>query len=131
MSVLLNSNLSLSDHFPSIIKSCIFHVRDIRGLGAIPGQTAARNIATGLNHSKLDYCNSFLVKLPANQINRLQLVFNSAARAVTNTQKFHHINPMLKSFHWLKKSLNAFTTKFNLLPTNAFFLINLLIYEIF
>jgi len=36
------------------------------------------------------------------QTNCLQLVLNSAARAVTKTPKFHHITPILKSLHWLK-----------------------------
>ena len=36
------------------------------------------------------------------QLNRLQLILNSAARAVTKTPKFHHITPHLKSLHWLK-----------------------------
>jgi len=43
------------------------------------------------------YCNSLLLNLPATQTNRLQLVLNSAARAVTKTPKFHHITPILKS----------------------------------
>ena len=33
---------------------------------------------------------------------RVQLILNSAARAVTKTPKFHHITPHLKSLHWLK-----------------------------
>ena len=57
---------------------------------------------TSLIHSKVDYCNSLLLNLPATQTNRLQLVLNSAARAVTKTPKFHHITPILKSLHWLK-----------------------------
>ena len=36
------------------------------------------------------------------QLNRLQLILNFAARAVTKTPKFHHITPHLKSLHWLK-----------------------------
>jgi hypothetical protein len=54
-------------------------------------QTTARNIVTALIHSKLDYCNSLFLNLPANQLDRLQLVPNSAARAVTSTPNFHHI----------------------------------------
>jgi len=54
---------------------------------------------------------SFTVKLtivtlfysiPATQTNRLQLVLNSTARAVTKTLKLHHITPILKSLQWLK-----------------------------
>ena len=104
LGVLFDSNLSLSDHISSIIKSCLFHVRDLRRLRPILDQTTARNIATALIHSKLDYCNSLFLNLPANQLDRLQLVLNSAARAVTNTPKFHHITPILKSLHWLKIS---------------------------
>ena len=62
----------------------------------------ACTIATSLVHSKVDYCNSLLLNLPASQTNRLQLVLNAAARAVTRTPKFHHISPTLKSLHWLK-----------------------------
>ena len=102
LGVLFDSNLSLSDHISSITKSCLFHVRDIRRLRPILDQTTARNIATALIHSKLDYCNSLFLNLPANQLDRLQLVLNSAARAVTKTPKFHHITPILKSLHWLK-----------------------------
>jgi hypothetical protein len=35
-------------------------------------------------------------------LKRFQFVLNSAARAVTNTSKFSHITPVLKSLHWLK-----------------------------
>ena len=99
--VLFDSNLSLSDHISSITKSCLFHVRDLRRLRPILDHTTARNIATALIHSKLDYCNSLFLNLPANQLDRLQLVLNSAARAVTKTPKFRHITPIVKSLHWL------------------------------
>jgi hypothetical protein len=40
---------------------------------------------------------------PANQLDRhLQLVLNSAASAVANTPKCHHITPILKYLHWLE-----------------------------
>jgi hypothetical protein len=102
LGVVFDCNLSLSDHISSIIKSCLFHVRDLRRLRPILDQTTARNNATALIDSKLDYCNSLFLNLPANQLDRLQLVLNSAARAVTNTPKFHHRTPILKSLLWLK-----------------------------
>jgi hypothetical protein len=39
--VLFDSNLSLSDHISSIIKSGLFHVRDLRRFGPIRDQTTA------------------------------------------------------------------------------------------
>jgi hypothetical protein len=104
LGVLFNSNLSLSDPISSIIKSCLFHVRDLRCLRPILYVTTACNIATALIHSKLDYCNSLFLNLPTNQLYHLQLFLNSAAHAVTNTPQFHHITPILKSLHWFKIS---------------------------
>ena len=40
--------------------------------------------------------------LPHTQIRQLQLIQNALARAVTNTPRFVHISPILKSLHWLK-----------------------------
>src|SRR5664279_2709927 len=47
-------------------------------------------------------CNSLFLNLPSSQLNRLQLILNSAARAVAKHPKFHHVSPLLKSFRWLK-----------------------------
>src|SRR6218665_3795417 len=61
-----------------------------------------RTIATSIVHSKLDYYNSLFLNLDSTQIQRLQLIQNSLARAVTRTPRHHHIPPGLKSLHWLK-----------------------------
>jgi hypothetical protein len=85
-----------------VSKSCLYHIRDLRRIRNTIDRTTACTIATALVHSKLiDYCNSLLLNLPSTQTHRLQLVLNSAARAVTKTPKFHHITPILKSLHWL------------------------------
>jgi len=64
--------------------------------------TTAKTIATSLIHSKVDYCNSLYLNLPRTQLDRLQLILNSAARALYRTPRFTHISPVLKSLHWLK-----------------------------
>jgi hypothetical protein len=82
--------------------SNLVFLRDVRHLRPMLHQTTARNIATALIHSKLDYCNASFLSLHANQLDRLQLVLNSAACSVANTPKLHHINSIQKSLHWLK-----------------------------
>ena len=62
----------------------------------------AHTIATSRIHSKLDYCNSLFFEPLQSQLNRLQLILNSTARAVSKTPKFSPITPVLKSLHWLK-----------------------------
>ena len=86
----------------TLSKSCFSHIRDLRRIRNTLDHKTACTIATSLIHSKLDYCNSLYLNISNQQLNRLQLILNSAARAVTKTPKFHHITPHLKSLHWLK-----------------------------
>ena len=102
LGIIFDSNLSFSDHISYISKSCFSHIRDLRHIRNTLDHKTACTIATSLIHSKLDYCNSLFLNISNQQLNRLQLVLNSAARAVTKTPKFHHITPHLKSLHWLK-----------------------------
>ena len=69
---------------------------------SIPLFNTTKTIATSLVHSKLDYCNSLYLNLPAYQLARLQCVQNSLARVVCRIPKHHHITPSLRSLHWLK-----------------------------
>ena len=102
LGIIFDNNLSFSEHISSVSKSCFYHIRDLRRIRNTIDLSTARTIAASIIHSKLDYCNSLFLNLPATQTNRLQLVLNAAARAVTKTPKFHHISPILKSLHWLK-----------------------------
>jgi hypothetical protein len=94
--------MSLSEHISAISKSCFQHIRDLQRIRNTMNLSTACIIASSLIHSKLDYCDSLLLNLPASSLKRFQFVLNSAARAVTNTSKFSHITPILKSLHWLK-----------------------------
>jgi len=94
LGVIFNKNLSFAQYISSISKSCLLNIRDIRRIRNTIDQTTACTIATSIV--------TLLLNLPATQTNRLQLVLNSATRAVTKTPKFHHITPILKSLHWLK-----------------------------
>ena len=81
--IIFDSNLSFSDHISYISKSCFSHIRDLRHIRNTLDHKTACTLATSLIHSKLDYCNSLYLNISNQQLNRLQLVLNSAARAVT------------------------------------------------
>jgi len=51
--------------------------------------------------SRLDYCNSLLLGVTDQQLQRLQSVQNAAARLVTGAQRSDYITPVLQSLHWL------------------------------
>jgi len=60
------------------------------------------SLVTSLVLTKLDYCNSLLIGLPAKLLNRLQAVINTAARLVCHAMKADRITPVLKDLHWLR-----------------------------
>ena len=99
---LFDSHLTLTDQIASLTKSRFYHIRDLRRTRKSLDLKTASTIATAIIHSKLDYCNSLYLNLPACHIKRLQLIQNAAARATVNCSRYHHITPILKSLHWLK-----------------------------
>jgi len=93
--------------FKNISHPCLNHafyisIRDPHRIRNTLYYSTAQTIATSLIHSMVDYCNSLFLNLPRCQLDRLQLILNSAARAVSKTPRYRHISPILKSLHWLK-----------------------------
>jgi len=52
--------------------------------------------------TEADYCSSVLSDISGQLLQRLQSVFNAAARLVFSTRKLEHITPLLRELHWLK-----------------------------
>ena len=102
LGVVFDEHLSFHDHITKISQACFFHIRDLRRIRPFLTLATATTIGSALVQSKLDYCNSLLLNLPACEINRLQFVQNSLARAVFRKSKYSHVTPILKSLHWLK-----------------------------
>ena len=101
LGLIIDSGLTFHDHISTVVKTCFFHLRTLGKLRPQITQTAAKSIAVGLILSRLDYCNSCLWSVPAYELDRLQLVQNTAARIVTRTKKSQHITPVLTELHWL------------------------------
>jgi len=102
LGILFDSNMSFKQHINLLTKTCLYHCRDLRRIRSSLDFGTVRIIATALVHSKLDYCNSLYYRLPSSQINQLQVIRNSLARAVTKTPRFCHISQVLQSLQWLK-----------------------------
>ena len=102
LGVIFDSELSFAQHISALSKSCFCHIRNLRKIRSSIDLPTATTIAVSLIHSKLDYCNSLFLNLPNTQLDKLQSILNSAARAITSSSKYSHITPILKSLHWLK-----------------------------
>ena len=100
--MVFDSTLSFHNHISSLSKTSYYHIKDLRRIRSSINQNTASIIATSLVHSKLDYCNSLFLNLPASEINRLQHIQNDLARAVFRLPRCAHVTPLLHSLHWLK-----------------------------
>ena len=107
--------LTFSDKISALSKSCYYHIRELRCIRPYLDFKTASTTATSIVHSKLDYYNFRYHNLPNYQLNRLQQIQNSLARAVVKAPKSSHrpIIPILKSLH----STNALDINLFLLPT--------------
>ena len=94
--------MTFSKQISSLSSACHYHIRDFRRIRHTLDFKTASTIATSHVHSKLDYCNSLYINLPANQTSRLQILQNTLARTITKSPKHDHITPTLKFLHWIK-----------------------------
>ena len=99
---LIDNNLNFDQQISALSRSCSYHLRDLRRIRSTLDFKTASTIATSLVQSKLDYCNSLYLNLPSYHIDKLQIIQNNMARAITSKHKFDHITPTLFSLHWLK-----------------------------
>ena len=83
------------------VKLVIFKLRDIRRIWDLVPKSALIPLANALVTSRLDYCNSLYNGISKNNLQKLQRIQNSIARAITKTRKHDHITPVLKNLHWL------------------------------
>jgi len=102
LGVVFDKHLSFHEHITKISQACFFHIRDLRRIRPYLSLATATTIGAALVQSKLDYCNSLLLNLPDCEIDRLQFVQNSLARAIYRCSKYSHVTPILKALHWLK-----------------------------
>ena len=77
--VMLDSNMTMSQHVLHVCQNCYFQLRLIRRLGKALSVESKLLLVHALVHNRLDYCNSVLARLPWSLVQQLQSVLNSAA----------------------------------------------------
>ena len=100
LGVILDKNLSLSNHINEV---CKIVTLTIRSIGLIRKYLSADNLERLVNTlvtSRIDYTNSILYGSTDYDMNKLQRLQNTAARLI-NGAKNDHIMPILEELHWL------------------------------
>jgi hypothetical protein len=107
LGVIMDASMTLTSHVSSIIKSASFQIRNLGRIRNFLSEQATEQLVHAFITSRLDMGNSLLAGLPKNQIHRLQLKQNMAARLVTRTKPSDHITPVLFDLHWLPVHLRV------------------------
>ena len=100
LGVMLNSNMTMSPHVLCVCQNCYFQIRLIHRLGKALYVESKLLLVHALVHSRLNHCNSVLVRLPWSLVQQLQSVLNSAC-LIFGLKRFDHITPALMDLHWL------------------------------
>ena len=79
LGVMLDSNITMSQHVLPVCQNCYSQLRLIRRLGKALSVETKLRLVHALVHSRLDYCNHVLTRLPRSLVQQLQSVLNSAA----------------------------------------------------
>ena len=86
----------------AVIKACFAALRQIRSVRRSMTHTTLLTLVHALVVTKVDYCSSVLSGISGQLLQRLQSVFNVAARLMFSARKSEHITPLLCELHWLK-----------------------------
>ena len=86
-----------------MLRTCFFQLWQLKAIrNCIPLDTA-KTLVNAFVVTRLDYCNSLLAGVPSCKLDRLQSVFNAAARLVCRASRYDHITPLLRDeLHWLR-----------------------------
>ena len=104
LGVFIDSDLSMETQVKRTVSRCFGTLRQLRAIRRQVPTAVFQSLIVALILSRLDYCNSMLVGLPANLIRRLQSVQNAAARLIFGIRRSEHITDALASLHWLRVS---------------------------
>ena len=97
LGVMFDSALTMEPQISAICRSCGLHIQNIGKIVRYLTPRATELLVHAFITSRLDSRNALLHGLPDDQVRRLQLIQNTAARLVTRTRKHEHITPVLVS----------------------------------
>lgn len=101
LGVIFDECLKFEQQTKAVARACRFQLRSIGRIRSYLDMDSCKTMVNALVTSRLDYCNSLLYGTTQKNLNRLQLVQNSAARLIQGTPRDQHITPVLHELHWL------------------------------
>ena len=102
LGTILDSKLKYNKHIQRLSSSCISKLCQINRVKNLFDQSTLINIINALVMSKVYYCSSIWSNTSEENIKKVQLIQNYAARVIVgNISKHDHVSPLLKELDWL------------------------------
>ena len=101
LGVFIDETLSMDVHIKYLCRILFCQLRRLGKIRPFLSTDAANKLAVSFILTRLDYCNSLLVGLPDNKLNKLQCIQNHAACIVLRKPMHASATSMLKTLHWL------------------------------
>ena len=101
LGVHLDSCLSYTHHVDKTVSSCMYSLFQINRVKHLLDRKTLLLVIHSLVFSRLFYCSSVWSNTSKENVKKLQLVQNFAARIVVGLRKYDHVSPALKELKWL------------------------------
>jgi len=102
LGVTLDQELTLSSHIGNTCRSGFYQLRQLRLIRRHLTDKTAATLVHAFVMSRVDYCNAVLIGIAKQQMSRLQMILNTAARLLLRIPRFGHISSAItNTLHWL------------------------------
>ena len=101
LGIIFDENLTMERHIKKMCKTGYFHLRNIATIRKSLTKKDTEKLVHAFISSTLDYGNCLLYGTAQVNLNKLQVLQNSAARLIENIRKYDHITGALINLHWL------------------------------
>lgn len=102
LGVYVDADLTMKTHVTAAVRASFAALRQIRSVRRSLTRETLLTLIRALVTTNVDYCCSALAGISGALLQRLQSVFNAAARLVFSVRRSEHTTPLLRELHWLK-----------------------------
>ena len=99
--VTLDKNLNMNKHVNNIVSHCYKILKDIGSIKKSLQRNHMERLVHAVISSRLDYCNSLFMNISKENLHKLQMVQNSAARLILGRRKRDSATEAPRELHWL------------------------------
>ena len=120
LDVLIDSNMTLSNHVNNVAGICFYQLRQLRIIRRSLTTDAAHSLVRALIHIRIDYCNGLLAAGPKYRHEKLQSVLRAAARLVLQLPYRASVSGIMRGqLHWLEMPEGSIQTVYPCIQMSA------------